>query len=79
MSTDPTATPGTTPPSDKTREILIGRLRGAHIKPGEQRDRFSDIIKRWNSDADRASVTEDELRKLLNEVSPPRDDPQASS
>jgi hypothetical protein len=59
--------------------MLFARLRREYIKPGELRDRFSDIVKRWNSDADKASVTEDELRKLLNEVSPPKDAPPASS
>ena len=85
MSTDPTPAPGSSPPPasntsdlDKTREMLIGRLK-VYIKPGEQRDRYSNIMKRWNSHTDKGSVTEDELRKLLNEVSPPKDDSPAAS
>ena len=77
MSTDPVAESDSNP-SDKTREILITRLRKAYIKPGEPRDRYSEINRRWNSDVEKDSVTADELRELLNEVSPSSDPPDAS-
>jgi hypothetical protein len=53
---------------DRTREMLVRRLRRASIKDTEQRDRFSDIIRRWNDPDEKQSVTPEELRKLLKDV-----------